>query len=116
MHKRHSFTTILVIICSLLVFSIVAGEAYYFGLQNQKSEVESLKAENVALRKSATKTTEALNSKLNRAINDYDSACAEYQKLHTAYDQLYQKSGKASGFPRYLSPDAARGNEESCYR
>lgn len=104
------------IICTILLLIVVAAAAYYMGLQRQKSAIEVLNNEKAILQNEITQNIKTASSVQNRTLNDYDSACLEYQKLYAAYDTLYQKTGTNSGAIAYTSPDAARGNEQSCYR
>lgn len=96
----------------MLIAALVGG--YFYGMSQRADEVEALKSDRQAAESSYAKSLEAVNNERNRVLNDYEAACFEYQELYAAYDLLYSQRG--AGFERYLSPDAARGNEESCYR
>ena len=101
---------------TVLLAACVGAGAYYAGLQRQEATVQALQNKRLERENSYAKSLQTVQAQRSRALSDYQTACLEYQKLYASYEALYQKTGAASGLPRYLSPDAARGNEESCYR
>ena len=110
--KAISYGSITVIV----LLAVVGGASYYFGIQHQMQEIRQLKDEQAANESSYAKSISTVQTERNAALNDYQAACYEYQKLHAAYDLLYDKTGISSGQAQYSSPDDARGNEDSCYR
>lgn len=108
------------IILSIVMASVVSAVclygAYFLGSHTQSKQVEALKKEQVVRDRSYAKSLETITAERNRALNDYDTACMEYQKLYAAYDELYGANESSDSSMHYSSPDAARGNEESCYR
>jgi uncharacterized protein HemX len=105
---------ILVAIGAIVVLTGVGAGTYYAGLSQREAEVETLKSERQAAERSYATSLENVSAERNRALNDYEAACTEYQLLYVAYSELYEQRG--SGLNKYSSPDGARGNEESCYR
>jgi hypothetical protein len=99
--------------CVLVFVVAIAGSAYYLGLQHQAATIQ---AQQLGRERDYAKAIGSVRTERDRALTDYETACAEYQLLSASYEKLYQKTGAASGLPHYLSPDAARGNEDSCYR
>jgi len=98
----------------ITAFLLVGMGGYYFGMSQSESEVQTLKNDRQAAESSYGISLEKISNERNRAINDYEAACTEYQLLYVAYAELYAQRG--DGMQKYSSPDGARGNEESCYR
>jgi hypothetical protein len=103
-------------IISVLLFVSTTGIGFYYGTQHQLQEIRRLKDEQSTSAASYAKGIGTLQAERNAALNDYQAACYEYQKLRGAYDLLYDATGMQSGQAKYSSPNDARGNEESCYR
>lgn len=113
---RNTVSKIGLVVTLLFAVTLMLFGAYYLGSNNQAQTIESLKIEQIERDKSYAKSLDTITVERNRTLNDYDAACMEYQKLYTAYDELYSASKPTSNTPRYSSPDSARGNEDSCYR
>lgn len=103
-------------LCLVIALAVTSVGGFYYGSQKQANEVQVLKAEMAQQSQGYASGIATVQNERNRALNDFEAACLEYQELRTAYDTLYAKTGAASGQPKYSSPDDARGNEDSCYR
>ena len=101
-----------IVILFLLV--ILMSAAFYMGKRQSQDELKLLRETKMSRESDYAKGLSQLQTEQNRALSDYQAACFEYQELYQAYNDLYEQRGR--GLERYSSPDAARGNEESCYR
>ncbi|HYG83280.1 MAG TPA: hypothetical protein VD907_00180 [Verrucomicrobiae bacterium] len=116
MNFKNRSALILTIVIAVLLIVGSAGLGFFVGQQHQAWRVELLEKERIIQDDRNATALEQKDKELNRTLNDYDSACFEFQELYAAYEKLYAKAGASSGEPRYSAPDGARGNEESCYR
>ncbi len=95
-------------IVSIIVTILLTGIAFYAGTQANTTSTSK--------DESYSNSLEILRKERDQAYNDYESACTNYQRLYTAYDELYMKVGASSGIEQLVRVDGARGNEDSCYR
>lgn len=107
---------IFIIVTSSIIFAACLYGAYLLGSHTQSQQIEALKKEQVTRDRSYATSLETITAERNKALNDYDAACLEYQKLYTTYDELYKLNNSSNSPAQYVSPDGARGNEDSCYR
>ncbi len=95
-------------IVSTIVTIALIGIAFYAGTQTDT--IPTSKDENYS------SSLDTLRGERDRVYSDYQSACANYQTLYTAYDELYKEVGADSGIEQLVRADGARGNDDSCYR